>query len=660
MVRGFSALVLIALIAAGQEPKVEFATYFGGSEPDFGNSIITGPGGDIWIGGVTHSTNFPVVAPHQARCVLGGRQSCQDGFLARLSADGRTVRFSTYLGDSTNDEITALAVDERGYAYVTGTYRDGVLAARFDPDGRAVYVRSFGGPQITRGRALAIDGQGNLYITGQTSSPGLPTVNAIQSSTGPVSCMAIGGGGIPIDMFVMKIDPDGRVLFSTYISGNGHDFGNAIAVDALGRIYVGGGTTSTNLPLPNAIQSDYGGGPPQPVGTCDPGDGFVLQIAPRADGVLFGTLLGGSGTDSIEDLFVGSGGILTITGTTSSGASFPVTVTPAPGVKRAFAARIDVGSPALLASRLFEQSLGTAWMSPAGHLTLGPRPLLRVNTADWEVRELADFGADAQGVVEAPDGSVLAIGWAGSTDSFRPANALQGANAGFHDVWFAKVTPSPAERIATVNAASFAGPDIAPGSIATLFSPEPGTEVRIQDQPARVLAVSGNQISFVVPDQAAAGSTAEIAVLRDGQPVSTGSAVVTPVVPAIFTANSNGRGAPAAQLIRISRDGVRTEQSPFVCNPICAPALVDASSEEIQSILTLYGTGIRNRTSLDRVKAMIGGEEVAVQYAGPQPAFAGLDQVNMSLPPVLQGRGEVDLVLVVDGRLSNVVQLSIR
>ena len=80
----------------------------------------------------------------------------------------------------------------------------------------------------------------------------------------------------------------------------------------------------------------------------------------------------------------------------------------------------------------------------------------------------------------------------------------------------------------------------------------------------------------------------------------------------------------------------------------------------MQSVLVLYGTGIRNRTSVDRVRAVIGGQDVPVQFAGTQPNFAGLDQVNISLPAALSRRGEMDLVLVVDNRLSNAVRLTIR
>jgi uncharacterized protein (TIGR03437 family) len=661
MLHGFLFLYLFVSIttATAQNDEIGFATYFGGRDADFGNAVALGPGGDIWIAGVTHSPDFPVTGAYKSTCTLGPRQSCHDGFLARLSPDGRTVRFSTYLGDTTNDEITALAVDEQGYAYVTGRYRDGVLAARFDPEGRPVYVLSFGGP-LTIGRALAIDSWGNLYITGETSSPSMPLVRPIHSTQGPVSCLAIGGGGIPIDAFVMKLDPDGRVLFSTYISGNGHDFGNAIAVDPLGRVLVGGGTTSTNLPLPNALQASYGGGPSQPVGTCEPGDAFVLQIEPASGRVLFGTLLGGPGTDNADSVLVGSNGVVTVSGTTRSGSGFPLTQTSLPATSEAFAARIDTSTPAFVHSRLLERPLGKSSMSPAGRITGGVGPLVQLNTADWELVQISGFGARVEDSVEADGVSVLAIGSATAADPFRPTHAMQPNNAGFHDVAIAKLTRPRESDVFVVNAASFAGPEIAPRSIAALFSPEPATEVRIQGLPARVLGTSGNQLNVEVPEGASTESTAEVTVLRDGHTVAVGSALMVRVAPAIFTADANGRGAPAAQVIRATRDGSRTEQLPFQCNDGCTLAPIDASSDEVESILVLYGTGIRNRTSAEQAKVLVGGEELAVEYAGAQTSFLGLDQVNVRLPHTLTGRGEVELVLSVDNRLSNPVRLRIR
>jgi beta-propeller repeat-containing protein len=123
-----------------------------------------------------------VQVAYQSRCTLGSLQSCYDGFLARLSGDGQILRYATYLGGRANDSITALAVDEQGFAYVTGTYNDGALAALFD----------------TLGHALTIDRAGNLYITGQTSSANFPAVNTPYPSQGPGSCQAIGGGTFPI------------------------------------------------------------------------------------------------------------------------------------------------------------------------------------------------------------------------------------------------------------------------------------------------------------------------------------------------------------------------------------------------------------------------------------------------------------------------------
>jgi uncharacterized protein (TIGR03437 family) len=76
--------------------------------------------------------------------------------------------------------------------------------------------------------------------------------------------------------------------------------------------------------------------------------------------------------------------------------------------------------------------------------------------------------------------------------------------------------------------------------------------------------------------------------------------------------------------------------------------------------LTLYGTGIRNRSSLSNVKATIHGIGVPVLYAGPQPSFTGLDQVNMALTLNLRGSGESNVVLTVDGQTSNTVTVNIQ
>ena len=75
--------------------------------------------------------------------------------------------------------------------------------------------------------------------------------------------------------------------------------------------------------------------------------------------------------------------------------------------------------------------------------------------------------------------------------------------------------------------------------------------------------------------------------------------------------------------------------------------------------LSLFGTGIRNRTAQDKVSVTIHGISVPVQFAGPQGGYVGLDQVNVSLPLTLRGSGETDLALTVDGVAANTVRVNI-
>jgi uncharacterized protein (TIGR03437 family) len=653
--------VAIAAAAFGQQTHTVFATYFGGSGAEYGNAVAVGPDGDIWFVGTTQSNNLPIEGGFQTRCGGGIAMPCHDGFIARLSADGSRLKFSTYLGTGRDDAITSIAVDEHGYVYLTGRYEDGVLAARLDPNGQPLYVKAIGGPLNSMGLAVAVR-EGHLYITGQTSSTSFPVVNALYPAAGPASC-SDRDASFPIDAFLLKLAPDGTVLFSTYIPGNGHDYGLTVGVDGVGRIYVGGATTSTDLPLPNAIQSNYRGGG---VVDCGGGDGFVLQFAPDGSRVLFGTLLGGGGADQVDSLAVEMGGVVLVTGSTNSGSTFPLTVQPQ-SFGRSFVARIDItqagagirGRP-LVHSQLVNPQLGHVAVTQAGFASGGVASVVAFDSADPRVRDVNGVGAFVQSAVPAADGSVVAVGTANSfTDFFRPVNPVQARHGGADDAFVTRMRPSMARRLTAVNAASFSGPELAPGSIATLFSGEGGTEVRVRDVPATVLAATAGQVSFIVPPGIGPGP-AQVTLWRDGAEVASGPVLIHAVAPAIFTASANGRGAPAAQVVRLRADGVVEEQSPFECGTGCVARAVDTSGDGAEAVLVLYGTGIRGGGTRDQVNAIIDGEAFNVDYAGVQSEFAGLDQVNVRLSDSLRGRGEVGLVLSVDGRLSNPVRLIIR
>ena len=123
--------------------------------------------------------------------------------------------------------------------------------------------------------------------------------------------------------------------------------------------------------------------------------------------------------------------------------------------------------------------------------------------------------------------------------------------------------------------------------------------------------------------------------------------------PSLFSADASGSGLAAAQVVRVKADGSQSYE-PVGSDPI------DLGPDTDQLTLVLYGTGIRGRSSLGGVAVTIGGANSPVAYAGPQNEFAGLDQVNVPLPRSLAGRGNIDVVLTVDGLTANTVTINVR
>ena len=129
---------------------------------------------------------------------------------------------------------------------------------------------------------------------------------------------------------------------------------------------------------------------------------------------------------------------------------------------------------------------------------------------------------------------------------------------------------------------------------------------------------------------------------------------IAAVSPGVFTAASNGSGVAAADIQRIN-SGVSTYQRVFN-GTTAVPIVWNNATEEI--FLNMYTTGVRGRSSLSNVSVMIGGAAQTVSSAGAQGVFAGLDQINVLLNRNLATRGNVDVVLMVDGRTANTVTLN--
>ncbi len=174
---------------------------------------------------------------------------------------------------------------------------------------------------------------------------------------------------------------------------------------------------------------------------------------------------------------------------------------------------------------------------------------------------------------------------------------------------------------------------------------------------APLFFVSPDQVNYAIPSGTATG-VATVSIAHAGQQVAAGKAVIGTVAPAIFNANGRGFGPAAAELLHISPDGTKSYSLTYQCfnGGFCAPLPIDIGDGSDQLFLSLYGTGIRGRSALSNVSVMIGNVSVPVRYAGPN-AYPGLDQVNVSLPASLRGRGQLVVTVQVDGCTSNMADL---
>jgi uncharacterized protein (TIGR03437 family) len=194
-----------------------------------------------------------------------------------------------------------------------------------------------------------------------------------------------------------------------------------------------------------------------------------------------------------------------------------------------------------------------------------------------------------------------------------------------------------------------------------------GATVKVKDSAgierfAPLFFVSPTQVNYQIRPGTAAGPATVTITSGDGT-VSTGLALIKAVAPGLFTANGNGQGVAAAVAVRVKADGSQqlepvaqfdAAQNKFIARPL------DLGPETEQVFLILFGTGIRQRSSLSAVIATIGGAYAQVSFAEAQPGLVGVDQVNVLVPRSLAGRGEVDVLLTVEAQMANAVRVNIR
>ncbi len=316
---GYRDIFISKLNPAG---ALVYSTYLGGLNGETGNAIAVDAAGAIYVAGETSSTNFPTVNAFQS-----SNHGQLDAFACKLTPSTNTLAYSTYLGGEGDDRARGLAVDAAGASYLTGVTssftfpRSGALqnalggaqdafVSKISPAGNVlVYSTYLGGSgggvgNPESGNGIAVDTAGNAYVTGSTPSRDFPVVNAGQPG------LAANGAS---DAFVAKLNPSGSALvFSTYFGGPGLDYGNAIALDSLGGIYIAGYTAANDLPLTQAVQSTNGGGY----------DAFVAQFDTNGQRVM-STFYGGAASDAANSISVSDPGVIFVGGQTLS-TNFPL------------------------------------------------------------------------------------------------------------------------------------------------------------------------------------------------------------------------------------------------------------------------------------------------------------------------------------------------
>jgi hypothetical protein len=253
------------------------------------------------------------------------------------------------------------------------------------------------------------------------------------------------------------------------------------------------------------------------------------------------------------------------------------------------------------------------------------------------------------------------------------------------DVDFASSTsPAQAEsvfgtQITVTNAAGYQTTNFAPNSYAAIFVnnfvtttlvapgfPLPnslsGVSVTVTDstgakQAATLYFVSPGQIDILLPSNLATG-LALITVTNASGATASGVVVISPTAPGIFSANQNGQGPVVGNFEDVTPSNAQTFSVTDTCpNATCVAAPLTMNTTDTYYLI-LYGTGIRNAAA-GTVTATINGVKTTVTYAGPQPQYPGLDQVNLLIPNSLKGAGSVPVVVSVAGQTANTVTITL-
>lgn len=313
---GQGDLYATKLSASGAQ--LVFSTYVGGAAEDRGRAVAIDAAGAVYVAGQTLSTTSYPSTPTAINATpdsAGTWNAC----VTKVNSDGASLDYSARFGGGSSDWAYALGVDATGAAYVAGSTNSAnffttpgalnlaglvldTFVAKIAPSGASyAWCARVGGPGVdqTFGGALAADG--TFYAVGNAGL-GFPTT--------PGAYRTVGDGG---DAFAYRIAANGAsLLYATYLGGSSTEQANCADVDAYGRLYLGGFTNSSDLPVtPSAIDPTFNGG-----GAT--ADGFVAKLSPQGDALAYESYFGGASDDNVTAVRLSGNGVLWIAGTTLS------------------------------------------------------------------------------------------------------------------------------------------------------------------------------------------------------------------------------------------------------------------------------------------------------------------------------------------------------
>ncbi len=538
-------------------------------------------------------------------------------FAVKLSADGSHILYSTYLPD-TAATASAIALDVPGNAYIAGTSSTGhAYVVKLSPDGSAfLYNVSLGGTMQDSAAAIHADPAGNVIVAGQTSSPDFPVTPGALQSE-------IKGAQ---NVFVAQLDASANVVFATYLGGSGTDAPAAVQTDSTGNIYVAGQTTSLDFPTTSgSFQPD----PLVPMWNNTGPGGFVSRLSPDGSVLAWSSYVTSADhgqQQGVAQLAVTASGESYVAGVTGPG--FPST--PA-------APQICFGGSVLNAP---DSLLGNVFVA---HLD-----------ADGALLEATYAGqqASASALSLTGDGSVLLVRREGKDVKSQ----IQFGGAG----WTA-----PACLTSDVlNAATLSGnsAQVAPGELITLTGFEIGPDVGVAYQPgaqgeaplqlagvqvlfdgkpAPVLYAQSRQINALAPLELSGQTQTTVTVNYTGATVGSITAPVATVgLPGIFrlqpgvstqaaainqdgTLNGPSSPAPRGSIVSIWGTGFGPLDPPCATGSLNAPGPVNLAA----------GFSVRLRDTQAPPSSDVLGEANPALYAGGAPTLlCGVVQINMFVP----------------------------